>query len=68
MLYAHAYYEEDEFWSIYDNQWYNDIRKKYGAESTLSNVYDTVKVKGVHNTTTFKGFWKLLWKFITMKA
>lgn len=41
-LYAHTFYTEDEFWRIYDRQWYDALREKYGAVS-LPNVYDKVK-------------------------
>jgi len=41
-LYAHAYYTEEEFWQIYDRDWYDALRAKYGATS-LPNVYDKVK-------------------------
>lgn len=42
-LYAHAYYTEDEFWSIFDRAWYDGLRAKYGATS-LTNVYEKVTV------------------------
>ncbi|KAL5114480.1 hypothetical protein ACEQ8H_007623 [Pleosporales sp. CAS-2024a] len=42
-LYAHAYYTEQEFWGIYDENKYRDLRQKYHAES-LPSVYDKVKV------------------------
>ncbi|KAI4945415.1 hypothetical protein J4E86_009302 [Alternaria arbusti] len=42
-LYAHAYYTEQEFWDIYDEKKYMDLRRKYHAES-LPSVYDKVKV------------------------
>ena len=42
-LYAHAYYTEDEFWSIYDKKDYDTLREKYHA-AYLPNVYDKVKV------------------------
>jgi delta24-sterol reductase len=42
-LYAHTYYEEKEFWEMFDSQWYNDLRKKYNAES-LPSVWHKVKV------------------------
>lgn len=42
-LYAHAYYSEEEFWDIYDKAWYDDLRRKYHAES-LPTVYDKVRV------------------------
>lgn len=42
-LYAHAYYTEDEFWRIYDEKAYQELRRKYHAEG-LPSVYDKVKV------------------------
>ena len=43
-LYAHAYYEQTEFWDIYGGQsWYTALRKRYSATS-LPSVYDKVKV------------------------
>ncbi|KAF2681209.1 FAD-binding domain-containing protein [Lentithecium fluviatile CBS 122367] len=47
-LYAHAYYTEDEFWRIYDEEAYDNLRERYHAQS-LPSVYDKVKVdlKGV---------------------
>ena len=41
-LYASAYYTEDEFWKIYDRQFYESLRSKYNA-SSLPTVYDKVK-------------------------
>lgn len=50
-LYAHAYYTEEEFWKIYDETQYTDLRRKYHAES-LPSIYDKVKVdlQGVAGT------------------
>lgn len=42
-LYAHAYYTEDEFWSIYDREWYEALRSKYHA-SLIPSVLDKVTV------------------------
>ncbi|MCJ1439491.1 hypothetical protein MMC27_008885 [Xylographa pallens] len=42
-LYAHTYYEEDEFWEMFDRQWYEGLRKKYNAE-TLPSVWHKVRV------------------------
>ena len=42
-LYAHTYYDEDQFWEMFDRQWYEGLRKKYLAGS-LPTVYDKVKV------------------------
>lgn len=45
-LYAHTYYEENEFWEMFDREWYDNLRKKYHAES-LPSVWDKVKVEPV---------------------
>jgi len=42
-LYAHTYYTEEEFWNVYDQEWYGGLREKYHAGS-LPTVYDKVKV------------------------
>ncbi|KAF1838583.1 FAD-binding domain-containing protein [Decorospora gaudefroyi] len=42
-LYAHAYYTEQEFWDIYEEKKYMELRRKYHAES-LPSVYEKVKV------------------------
>ena len=41
-LYADTFYTEEEFWSIYDRNWYTDLRRKYGAEG-LPDVYQKVR-------------------------
>ncbi|KAL2150732.1 hypothetical protein VTH82DRAFT_7295 [Thermothelomyces myriococcoides] len=43
-LYAHTYYPEDEFWSMYGGrEWYDELRAKYNA-TTLPTVWDKVHV------------------------
>ena len=42
-LYAHTYYQEDEFWEMFDKKWYDGLRSKYNAES-LPSVWHKVKV------------------------
>lgn len=45
-LYAHTYYDEDEFWRLYGNKgWYDALRARYRADvAGLPTVYDKVKV------------------------
>ncbi|KAI9754508.1 MAG: hypothetical protein M4579_004678 [Chaenotheca gracillima] len=43
-LYAHTYYTEEEFWSLFDRKWYDALRAKYDA-TALPSVYDKVKVE-----------------------
>lgn len=38
MLYADSYYTQDEFWNIYDLEWYNKLRNKYHAENIFPQI------------------------------
>src|SRR6185369_7285786 len=31
ILYAHAYYPKSEFWNIYPERWYTELRERYQA-------------------------------------
>ena len=44
-LYAHNYYEEDEFWNVYDKAKYDALRGKWRAEK-LPSVCDKVRREG----------------------
>ena len=39
MLYAHAYYSEEEFWKIYNRKWYENLRKKYYSKNIFPDVW-----------------------------
>ncbi|ESZ92461.1 hypothetical protein SBOR_7156 [Sclerotinia borealis F-4128] len=41
-LYAQTYYNEAQFWEMYDRKWYDGLRAKYGATG-LPSVYEKVK-------------------------
>jgi hypothetical protein len=60
-LYAHAYYPEDEFWSIYDKTWYDKLRRKYHA-TTLPSVYEKTRVKDqpVISISGRRGVWQAI--------
>ena len=60
MLYAHAYYSEEDFWNIYDHQWYMELRKKYHAIPGFPEVWDKVHVTPhKFERHLFKGMLKL---------
>jgi len=42
-LYAQTYYTEEEFWQVYDREWYDALRARYHATS-LPSVYEKVKI------------------------
>lgn len=42
---AQTYATEEEFWTLYDREWYDGLREKYGAKG-LPSLYEEVKVDG----------------------
>lgn len=65
-LYAQTYYSEEDFWSLYDRKWYDQLREKYGATS-LPSVYDKVKMDSEAEKsatqTAWRGFLAGRWPF-----
>ena len=59
-FYAHAYYEQDAFWRIYDRPAYEALRRKYHA-TTLPSVYDKIKVST--DRTVLAPTLKTMWPF-----
>ncbi len=58
-LYAHAYYTEEEFWSIYGRKEYDALRIKYHA-THLFSLYDKVKVDIAAEEKAIRESW-VLW-------
>jgi delta24-sterol reductase len=74
-FYAHTYYAESEFWSMFDKKWYLNLRKKYRA-GTLPSMYEKVKVdveaegrkkKGWRTKWPWSGFYGI-WKAIQSRS
>lgn len=65
-FYSQAYYSEDEFWQIYDREWYEALRKKYHAEY-LPNVWEKIRVDVEKERQELRTSWKLrvlrVWPF-----
>lgn len=55
-LYANTYYKEDQFWELYDRQWYDGLRRKYNAES-LPSVWHKVNVDPNAQKQAADGSW-----------
>lgn len=58
-LYAHTYYNEADFWSQFDREWYEELRKKYKATGLMSvweKVY--VDVNAEKEREARKGAWE----------
>lgn len=60
VLYAHAYYSRDEFWKIYDFEWYNALRDKYFANVTFPDIYDKTLVSREYKPTILGGLGSLI--------
>ena len=63
LLYSHTYYSENEFWRLYDHNWYETLRKKYSA-TTLPTIYDKVhvdvdKMRQRHQESGLSSVWPL---------
>ncbi|OLN83080.1 Delta(24)-sterol reductase 3 [Colletotrichum chlorophyti] len=59
-LYAHNHYTEEEFWSIYDKQQYDELRKKYAAAG-LPNLFEKTTSE-IMEYIPEKPFWKSIFK------
>ncbi|QQS19858.1 FAD-binding oxidoreductase [Candidatus Saccharibacteria bacterium] len=58
-LYAHTYYNEAEFWNIYDKNWYDKLRTKYRA-TTLPDIYTKTKVRERVEVDAKRGLFKTI--------
>lgn len=67
MLYAHAYYTEDEFWKVYDKEWYEKLREKYHANKIFPTVWQKVYVSGEYSPHFLKGLWQIFCETIQGK-
>jgi FAD/FMN-containing dehydrogenase len=45
-LYANMFYTEEEFWRLYDREWYEELRERYHATNLVS-IYDKIRKSGV---------------------
>jgi len=57
-LYAQTYYDESEFWKIYQRDWYDKLRTKYHA-SYLPNVWQKVRVDVKRETLEIERSWRV---------
>lgn len=57
-LYAQTFYTPEQFWSIYDQDAYEDARRRYRAE-TLPDVYAKVGGTGMNTARGLVGMWRL---------
>lgn len=53
-MYAHTYYSQREFWSIYDKKWYQSLRERYHA-TALPDMYEKVFVNKQYTINTRRG-------------
>ncbi len=55
VLYAHQYYDKNEFWDLYDKTKYDQLREKYHATSMFTDVYSATHVSEFRNKTPWIG-------------
>jgi hypothetical protein len=70
VLYAHCYYNEVDFWQIYDKTWYNHMRDKYFVRNLFPTVYEKSNVKSIYKTSFIRGVLKLIFwnKYLKIKG
>lgn len=66
-LYAHTYYTEDEFWTIYNKPGYDSLRDKYHAQH-LPSLYDKVRVHESDLPGAHRGEFESGWKGSVKRA
>lgn len=60
VLYAHQYYSPEEFWQIYDFNWYHELRQKYFASNVFMDIYSRTHVNKKYKTKQFRAILGLL--------
>lgn len=58
-MYAHTYYTQQEFWRIYDKNWYDKLRQKYKA-TTLPDIFEKVRVRERYTVNARRGLLKTI--------
>ena len=67
VLYAHAYYPKNQFWNIYGERWYVELRDRYQASRTFPDVYEKVFVAERYRPAVRKGLGRLALRKIFQK-
>lgn len=57
VLYAHNYYPRGEFWEIYDEKWYKNLRKKYFSVEVFPDIYEKTYVTERYKVFLWRGLW-----------
>ncbi|TAQ84834.1 hypothetical protein B7494_g6828 [Chlorociboria aeruginascens] len=55
-LYAHAYYTQDEFWSIYDRTAYDALRAKYSYPGVVDGLF---AIASLEHLATQRAMWRI---------
>lgn len=60
VLYAHAYYTLADFWEIYNQKRYREIRSKYNAMDIFPDIYTKTHVADKYTPSILKGVLNML--------
>jgi hypothetical protein len=55
VLYAHQYYPQDEFWTLYDKNKYDNLREKYHANTMFTDIYSATHVSKLLDKNPWAG-------------
>lgn len=60
VLYAHQYFPKEEFWKIYDWNWYDKLRRRYNADNVFPDVWEKTHVSERYKPSIVRGLWNVL--------
>jgi FAD/FMN-containing dehydrogenase len=60
MFYAHSYFTKEEFWKVYNKDWYENLRSKYFGIQAFPDVFTKLEVKQKYKAQIFIGFFKFM--------
>ena len=64
VLYAHQYFSREEFWHVYDREWYQELREKYFAADVFPDLYDSTHVGKQYQSRSGRAFTHVLRKIV----
>ena len=65
MLYSQQYLSEEQFWQVYDQDWYNQLRQTFQAPQMFPTVYEKTIVRKEYKPTPIRGFFRFYWSLLT---
>ena len=66
-LYANSYYPKEEFWEMYDYDWYLKLREAFHADGIFPDIFEKTYVPKRYKGSLLKGFFTLIFRINPLK-